>query len=271
VDLLNPPRLDKKAVKRAFNRNASGYDQCAALQAEVQRRLLDRLDYLRVSPEMILDLGCGTGQAIAALNRRYRSAKVIGLDLAEAMLKEARKHYRMLERKRLVNGDFELLPFIENSFDMVFSSLALQWSNDLRGTFTELKRVGKPEGVVMFTTLGTNSLRELRYSWASVDKSPRVHQFLDMHDIGDAMLSAGLLQPVVDMEEIVLTYHEFGDLMRDIKGIGASNADKSRSRGLMTPSKLNRLRDAYKEQAFDEVSGCYRATYEVVYGHAWFA
>jgi malonyl-CoA O-methyltransferase len=269
VDLLNPPRLDKKAVKRAFNRGAAGYDQCAVLQAEVLNRLLERLDYLKVDPSLILDCGCGTGQAIKALHKRYRSARVVGLDLAEAMLQQARGRYGLLARKLLVNGDLERLPFADDSFDMVFSSLALQWSNDLRAAFAEIHRVIKPGGVLMFTTLGVNTLQELRAAWAEIDNLPRVHQFMDMHDVGDAMLAAGLAQPVVDMEEIVMTYGEFGDLMRDIKGIGASNADLNRSRGLMTPSRLARLREAYRKQAFHEQN--YRATYEVVYGHAWVA
>lgn len=270
MDLLNPPRLDKKAVKRAFNRSASDYDRCAVLQAEVQRRLIERLDYLKVEPQWVLDLGCGTGQAITALGRKYRSAKVVGLDLAEAMLHQASKQYRLFQRKRLINADLEKLPFQDDSFDLVFSSLALQWSNDLRGAFRELKRVVRSGGVVMFSTLGVNSLHELRSSWSSIDPSPRVHQFMDMHDVGDVMLAAGLLQPVVDMEEITMTYRDFDALMQDIKGIGASNAERNRSRGLMTPRRLKRLREAYRELAFDESSASYRATYEVVYGHAWF-
>jgi malonyl-CoA O-methyltransferase len=162
----------------------------------------------------------------------------------------------------------EALPFKAESVDMIFSSLALQWSNDLHATFKEFKRVGRPGGVILFTTLGANTLRELRESWKLVDPAPRVHQFMDMHDVGDAMLAAGLSQPVVDMEEITLEYDKFPDLMRDLKGIGATNADRNRSRGLMTPAKLKRLQQAYEQVAF--VNNRYQATYEVVYGHAWF-
>jgi malonyl-CoA O-methyltransferase len=115
--------------------------------------------------------------------------------------------------------------------------------------------------------LGANTLRELRESWMLVDPAPRVHQFMDMHDVGDAMLAAGLSQPVVDMEEITLEYDKFPDLMRDLKGIGATNADRNRSRGLMTPAKLKRLQQAYEQVAFERDR--YQATYEIVYGHAW--
>ncbi len=268
MDLLNPPRLDKKAVKQSFNRGARDYDRCAVLQAEVLNRLLERLDYMRIDPAMVLDLGCGTGQAIRALLKRYRRANVIAMDLAEAMLAQAQRRYPLLARKLLVNADLETLPLAADSVDLVFSSLTLQWSNDLPAAFAEIKRVGRPGGLTLFTTLGVNTLQELRRSWALIDESPRVHQFMDMHDVGDAMMRAGLSQPVVDMEEITLTYTDFGDLMRDIKGIGATNADKGRARGLLTPGKLKQLREAYESVAFE--AGHFRATYEVIYGHAWF-
>jgi malonyl-CoA O-methyltransferase len=268
VNLLNPPRLDKIAVKKSFNRGAADYDKCAVLQAEVLKRLLERLEYFKLKPEWIIDLGCGTGQAIKPLNKKYRSAQVVALDMAHAMLLHARKNFGLFERKHLLNADMEALPFKAETVDMVFSSLALQWSNDLDATFKELKRVGRSGGVILFTTLGANTLRELRESWMLIDPAPRVHQFMDMHDVGDAMLAAGLSQPVVDMEEITLEYDKFPDLMRDLKGIGATNADRNRSRGLMTPAKLKRLQQAYEQVAFD--NGRYQATYEIVYGHAWF-
>jgi malonyl-CoA O-methyltransferase len=268
VNLLNPPRLDKIAVKKSFNRGAADYDKCAVLQAEVLKRLLERLEYIKLQPEWVVDLGCGTGQAIKPLTKKYRHAQVVALDMADAMLHRARKNYGLFDRKYLLNADMEVLPFKSQSVDMVFSSLALQWSNDLHATFKEFKRVGRSGGVILFTTLGANTLRELRESWKQIDPTPRVHQFMDMHDVGDAMLAAGLSQPVVDMEEITLEYDKFPDLMRDLKGIGATNADRNRSRGLMTPAKLKRLQQAYEQLAFDHDR--YQATYEVVYGHAWF-
>ena len=268
MNLLNPPRLDKIAVKKSFNRGAADYDKCAVLQAEVLKRLLERLDYIKIQPEWVLDLGCGTGQAIKPLKKKYRHARIVALDMADAMLAQARKNFALFDRKYLLNADMEVLPFRAECVDLLFSSLALQWSNDLHATFREIKRVGRPGGGILFTTLGANTLKELRQSWTSIDPKPRVHQFMDMHDVGDAMLAAGLSQPVVDMEEITLEYDNFPDLMRDLKGIGATNADRNRPRGLMTPAKLKRLQQAYQQHAFH--NGRYQATYEVVYGHAWF-
>jgi len=268
VDLLNPPRLDKSAVRKSFNRCADDYDRLAALQAEVLSRLLERLDWVRLQPEQVLDLGCGTGLAIPALRKRYRGARIIALDLAERMLAKARARYGLLERKWLINADFEALPIRDDSIDLLFSSLALQWSNDLPTALREFRRVGRDGGLLQFTTFGVDTLRELRAAWSRIDAHPHVHRFLDLHDIGDMMLAAGLREPVVDVETITLEYRCFTDLLRDLKGIGASNADVGRNRGLLTPGRLRALEAAYRETGFAD--GVYRASYEVVYGHAWF-
>jgi malonyl-CoA O-methyltransferase len=216
----------------------------------------------------VLDLGCGTGQAIPPLRKRYRRARLIALDLAEGMLARARKRYGRFDRKWLINADFESLPLADDSIDLVFSSLSLQWSNDLAAALREFRRVGREGGLLQFTTFGVDTLRELKAAWSRVDDRPHVHEFLDLHDIGDMMLAARLREPVVDVETITLEYTDFMDLLRDLKGIGASNADAARCRGLYTPKRLRALEAAYRETGFD--NGKYRARYEVVYGHAWF-
>jgi malonyl-CoA O-methyltransferase len=268
VNLLNPPRLDKTAVKKSFNRSAAQYNQSAILQREVLTRLFERLQYIKLAPKLVVDLGCGTGQAIKMLRKHYAKSSILGLDLAHEMLSISKKQFGLFDRKWLINADMEQLPLAEGKVDLIFSSLALQWSNDLVKTFQEFKRVGREGGLVMFTTFGVNTLHELRQSWQEIDPSPRVHQFLDMHDIGDMMMSSRLSQPVLDMEDITLEYDRFEDLLRDLKSIGATNAERGRSRGLMTPKKLARLKAAYEDIAFKD--GRYTATYEIVYGHAWF-
>ncbi len=268
MNLLNPPRLDKSAVKKSFNRCAGQYDDSAVLQEEVLSRLLERLDYIKAQPELIVDLGCGTGSAIQPLRKRYKKTQVVALDMADEMLALTKKKYGLFDRKWLINADMERLPLKDDCVDLLFSSLALQWSNDLAEGFKEFKRVGRQGGLLMFTTFGVNTLNELRESWAQVDSSPRVHQFLDMHDIGDMMLGAGLSQPVMDMEEITMQYGSFKDLLSDLKSIGATNAENNRQRGLMTAGKLKRLQQAYEQIAFSD--NRYSATYEIVYGHAWF-
>jgi len=260
--------LDKKAIKKSFNRSARTYDKSAVLQAEILTRLLDRLQYINLEPALILDLGCGTGQAIKRLRKHYKKANVLALDMADEMLGCARQQYGLLDRKWLVNADMERLPLRDDCIDLLFSNLALQWSNDLVHTLGEFNRVGHKGGLLMFTTFGVNTLKELRESFLQIDPTPRVHQFMDMHDIGDMMLTAGLAEPVMDMESITMQYKDFAGLLADLKSIGATNAEINRNRGLMTVSKLKRLREAYETVAFQQ--GHYQATYEVIYGHAWF-
>lgn len=267
MDLLNLPRLDKAAVKKSFNRAAKTYNHAGILQEEVLSRLLARLQYVRLSPASIIDIGCGTGRGVAGLQKAYPKGKTVGLDLAHSMLQETKKQFRLLSKKRLLNADMERLPLADNSFDLMFSCLAIQWANDLNAVFREVARIGKGDGLFMFATFGPSTLVELRDSWSEVDQRPHVHQFIDMHDIGDSLMTAGFSQPVVDAEVIKLEYDGFRQVLSDLKNIGASNADKSRSKGLMTPNRLKQLEAVYREKGFQ--NGKFVASYEVIYGHAW--
>jgi malonyl-CoA O-methyltransferase len=267
LDLLNPPRLDKKSVKKFFNRAAKSYDNAAILQEEVLNRLLQRLQYIRHRPETIVDIGCGTGKGVTGLQKAYPRARVFATDIAYEMLLQARSRYRLLSKKRVVTADMEQLPFKSAGFDLVFSSLALQWSNDLRATFDEFARVSRPGALLMFASFGPGTLQELGASWQRLDQHPHVHRFVDMHDVGDALVAAGFAQPVVDAETIRMEYREFRRLLDDLRNIGSSNADVSRRRGLMTPAQLQRLESSYREYGFE--NDRFFASYEVVYGHAW--
>ena len=268
MDLLNPPRLDKQSVKNFSNRAAKIYDNAAILPEELLNRLLQRLQYIRHQPETIIDIGCGTGMGVSGLQKAYPRARVCAVDIAYEMLLQARSSFRLLSKKRLVTADMERLPFAAQAFDLVFSSLAMQWSNDLGATLREFARVSRPGALLMFSSFGPATLQELDASWQALDAHPHVHRFLDMHDVGDAMLAAGFAQPVVDAETIRVEYRDFRSLLDDLRNTGASNADVSRRRGLMTPATLRRLEQSYREHGFD--NNKFVASYEVVYGHAWF-
>ena len=267
MDLLNPPRLDKRSIINFFDNAAKSYDNAAILQEEVARRLLERLHYMRHQPETIIDLGCGTGKAQRGLQKAYPQARVHAVDMSQQMLKRAGANYRWLSRKRRVVADMECLPFAEDSFDLVFSSLALPWCNDLNLALAEFARVARPGALILFTSFGPATLGELALSWQALDDHPHVHPFIDMHDIGDAMMAAGFAQPVVDAETIRMEYRDFRSLLDDLRQTGASNADVSRRRGLMTPGQLRALEENYRQYGFEQdrfVASC-----EVVYGHAW--
>ena len=267
MDLLNLPRLDKAAVKKSFNRAATTYNHAGVLQDEVLSRLLSRLQYVRLDPTSIIDIGCGTGRGVSGLQKIYSGAKVVGLDMAYAMLQETKKQFRLFSKKRMINADMERLPIENDRFELIFSCLALQWANDLTVVFREVARISKPGGLFMFATFGPSTLVELRDSWLEVDKRPHVQQFIDMHDIGDSLMKATFSQPVVDAEVIKLEYSDFRQVLSDLKNIGASNADKNRNKGLMTPGRLKKLEAAYREKGFQ--GGKFIASYEVIYGHAW--
>lgn len=268
MNLLNPPQLDKLSVKRSFNRSANNYDQYAILQHEILNRVIERLDYINHLPKNILDLGCGTGSAVKPLQKRYPKAKLISLDLSYNMLLKTKQHYGLFKKARLLNADIEQLPIKDDSFDMIFSNLALQWVNNLDNTFKEFKRIGRNQGLLMFTTFGPKTLWELDESSIQVDQKPRTHRFIDMHDIGDSLVNARCAEPVIDSEIITLNYSSFIDVLIDLKSIGAVNAHTQRNKGLLTQKKLALIEQKYKEIAFK--NNQFQATYEVIYGHAWF-
>ena len=256
----------QQAVRKSFGRAAKTYDEAAVLQREVATRMLERLEYIKANPKRILDLGCATGEYSARLAKLYKGAEVISLDIAEPMLQEVRRRSRWWRPLRTVCGDIQALPIAGQSVDLIFSSLALQWCGSLDDAFSEFRRVLRPGGFVMFSTFGPDTLKELRASWAEVDNEPHVHNFIDMHDIGDAMLRAGLSQPVMDVETLTLTYNDAYTLMRELKNIGAHNIAKQRSRNLTTKSRIQAVVRAYEQFRIDNVLP---ASYEIVYGHAW--
>jgi malonyl-CoA O-methyltransferase len=259
-------RVDKRRVRASFERAAADYDRVAVLQREVGARLLERLALIRMAPQRVLDLGTGTGHIARALLKRYSGARVVGLDIAEGMLAQARRRSGWWRPPRFVCGDIERLPFASQSVDMILSNLTLQWCNGLDAAFAEFKRVLRPDGTLLFTTFGPDTLRELRASWAAADNYSHVNSFLDMHDVGDALVRAGLAEPVLDVERITLTYPDLQGLVRDLKTLGAHNVTAGRARGLTGRGRWQAVREAYEDHRAD---GLLPATYEVVYGHAW--
>jgi len=259
--------LDTRAVRRAFDDAAATYDLHAALQREVASRLVERLEYTTLQASLAVDLGAGTGFCTQLLERRYPKARIVLADLAPGMLAAARSNGpRWFSRRHYVCADARALPFANASVDLIVSSLTVQWCEDLLAVFADCARVLKPGGLVLFSTLGPDTLKELRAAWAAVDDAPHVNRFHDMHDVGDALVHAGFSSPVMERDDLVVTYADVLTLMRDLKGIGAHNSLQERRRALYGRRRLAALTAAYERF---RSNGLLPATYEIVYGHAW--
>ena len=259
-------RLDRASVRASFDRASATYESAAGLQAQVAGELLGRLAAFGLKPAVVLDLGAGTGRSTRELKRRYPRATVIALDLAPGMLREADRHQLLWRRFERVCGDAQRLPLADGSVDLVFSSLMLQWCEPLDAAFGEVRRVLRAGGFFAFSTFGPATLGELRSAWAEADGHNHVNHFIDMHDVGSALMRAGLAEPVLDIDRIELDYPDARALMRDLKCIGAHNVTAGRPRALTGRSRLARMEHAY--EAFRR-EGSLPATYEVIYGASW--
>jgi malonyl-CoA O-methyltransferase len=257
--------LDTLRVRRSFDRAAATYDTAAVLQAQVRDTLLTRLELTALAPRVVVDAGAGTGHASRALIRRYPKALVIACDSSRPMLQAAGRRQSWLRRFARLCADAAHLPLAEGSVDLILSNLMLQWC-DPDAVFAEFRRVLAPHGLLSFTTLGPDTLLELRSSWGRVDSLTHVNQFTDMHDIGDALVRAGFASPVLDVERYTLSYPNVRRIAADLKETGAHNATMGRPRGLTGRRRFAALETAY--EAFRR-EGRLPATYEVVFGHAW--
>jgi malonyl-CoA O-methyltransferase len=264
------PLPDKRLVRAAFEKAAGRYDEAAVLQREVGTRLMERLELMKIDPRRVLEVGSGTGFCSTQLAARYPRAQFIALDIAHGMLRNARQRFgwwrRLRRRPGFVCADAESLPLADASVDLLFSNVTLQWCNDPERTFAEFMRVLKPGGLLLFSTFGPDTLKELRAAWRAVDDAMHVNAFIDMHDLGDGLLRNGFADPVMDREDIVLTYADARTLMDDLKTIGAHNVNRGRRTGLTGKNKLHAMLAAYEQFRRD---GRLPATYEVIYGHGW--
>jgi len=251
--------IDARAARRRFERAAAAYLAAARLETEVGTRMLERLDYVRIAPARILDAGSGPAPQAVALGKRYPGAQLLAVDFSLPMLRQARAmgwlaRLRGARRPAAICASLERLPFAAGSVQLLWSNMALHWVQDPRAALAEFQRVLAPEGLLMFSTLGPDTLKELR----AVAGKGRVHSFADMHDLGDWLVAAGFSAPVMDMETLTLEYRDVPALLSELRASGQTSARADRPRGLAGKGLLASLAPAGS-----------RATCEVVYGHAW--
>jgi malonyl-CoA O-methyltransferase len=264
----SPPdrRLDRTSLRRAFNRASSTYDAVCELQDTVRLELLERLQYFALAPRRVLDLGAGTGTGAVALRRRFRSATVIAVDVAEHMLAVARRRGWPWQRPRVVAASAAALPFAPGSFDLVFCSLMLQWCDQPQQVFAEIQRVLRPGGLLQFATFGPATLSELRAAWSTADDTVHVSELPDLPELAAAMTAAGLAEPVLDREPHLRHYASVDALASELRGLGAVNAARSRRRTMTGRRRAARMRAAYEAC---RAAGGLPASFEIFFGAAF--
>ncbi|HEY2022448.1 methyltransferase domain-containing protein [Paraburkholderia sp.] len=284
------PAYDLRRLRRIFDRRAASFDEVAFLPREIAQRMRERLDYIKVAPASVLDAGCGGGEDIPALRERFPEAPVFGSDLSHRMLERARHHdagdtswRRFLPASlgkalgargpRFAQADFSALPFAAGAFEFIWSNLALHWHSRPDLVFPEWQRVLKVNGLLMFSTLGPDTLKELRGAYAEIEAAhgvasrKHVIDFVDMHDLGDMLVEAGFEIPVMDQETLTITYKSPESLLADVRRWGAYPFEREAARGAVARRLHNALRAAL--EARRRADGTIALTFEVIYGHAW--
>ncbi|MDC9589049.1 malonyl-ACP O-methyltransferase BioC [Xenorhabdus sp. XENO-10] len=244
--------VDKQAIAGAFGRAASKYDTVAKLQQQTGEYLMELAQAENIGMR-VLDAGCGTG--FFSARWKQQGKQVIALDLASGMLSHA-KGQQVADY--YLQGDIEHLGLADNSVDLCFSNLAVQWCNDLPCALREFYRVTRPGGLIVFSTLAQGSLNELEAAWEHVDDYWHINQFLPLGTITQAC------QPYrhkVIKQEYHQHYPQLLPLLNSLKGIGATHLHHGRQQGLMTRKRLNILAEAYPRN-----NGNYPLSYQIAFG-----
>jgi malonyl-CoA O-methyltransferase len=252
---------DRHAVARAFRKAADSYAREDFLHAEIRSRLLERLDYVRLAPQAILDLGAGPPDATETLAARFPDSRVLALDLVAEMLGAAPKPWS------LVCADAARLPLPDASLDLVAAGMLLHWCADPDAVLAEARRVLRYPGLFIFSTLGPDTLREFRSAWPLADSHSHTLDFADMHNLGDALVRAGFAEPVVDVERLTITYPDISCLVAELRHVGAADLGPRRRSTLTGRRRWAAMTEAYDRQRND--AGALPVTVEVIYGHAW--
>ena len=261
-----PHRLDPAAVRRRFDRAAGGFDRADYLHRHSFDQLIERLSPLVIKPGTIVDLGSATGTGSRALAKKFRGARVLAVDLSGGMLRVSRGNRSRFSKVREVQADARQIPLADQHADLLFANMVLPWLPELPDCFSEVARVLKKGGVFAFSTLGPDSLATLTNAWREVDGDGHVNRFADMHDVGDALVAAGLADPVLDVDRLTVTYGSVDALYRDLTACGARNCLENRRRTLTGKARFERLTEQLRAGT---TAGRLAIELELVFGHAW--
>ena len=251
-------------VRRRFDLAADRFHEADFVHRVTRDALLERMYPMTTTAATVIDLGCAAGAAIPLLEKRFRHARVVAVDFSAGMLRIVRSRKALLSKRRAVQADARALPFADASIDVVFSNLMLPWIDNLDRVFAEIARVLRKDGLFAFSTLGPDSLIEIREAWHAIDDGEHVNRFPDMHDVGDALLRARLRDPVLDVDRLSVSYSGVAALYRDLTAAGARNSLRGRQRGLMGKERFERF-----GSTFCTGGEGHPLTLELVYGHCW--
>jgi len=266
VAVVENARLRTIDVQRRFDRAAAKFDDADFVHAVTRDGLLHRLEPMLVEPGIVIDLGSATGAACRHLSRRFGRSRVVAIDLSLFMLRQLRHRQSRFSKTAAVQANATALPLKDQSVAVIFANLLLPWIDDPAALFREVARVLKKGGLLLFSTLGPDSLLELRKAWESVDTAAHVNRFLDMHDIGDAAVHAGLRDPVLDVDRLTVTYADPAAVFRDLTAAGARNCLRQRPRSLVGKAQFASMKKALADASNGDVI---RLELELVYGHCW--
>jgi malonyl-CoA O-methyltransferase len=253
--------LNKKAIQTAFSKAAISYDQFADLQRDVGYHLMSLIPPAVKQTNAILDLGCGTGYFSAVFNQQNNKASLTCFDLSPEMLKQT--ELRGLSSCQFIQGDIDLLPFTAQQFDLIYSNLVLQWSEDLSQCLLQTRKALNPQGRLCFSTLLNGSLNELQQAWKSVDNNIHINGFLTKEQVLQALQSSGFNQVSVTIETHVKKYTDVIEVMKALKGIGANHVHNGKNNRTMGRQLLKRLAQGY--MPFIDDHGLYNLSYQVCY------
>lgn len=257
-------QIDKKAIALSFGSAASTYDAAAHFQRWVGETLLEEFlssqEFLSHRAQSnVLDLGTGTGHFLPYLKRAFSPSLLVGADLSEGMLRYVQG--QQTNAPELCAADADSLPFRDNSFDLVFSSLAIQWCADLSILFEQVLRCLKPGGSFVFSTLFDGSLLELKQAWGEVDNAQHVNSFFSRDDYLDALATLPYEIDFAQQREKILYYDKALTLSKELKALGAHNMTPKRQKGLTGKQRLKRFIEAYEAHRLDDQR--LPATYQV--------
>lgn len=261
-----PGKVTARHVRRRFDRASPTFDDADFVHRHAAHGIYERMSPMLVNVRTILDAGAATGGATRELARRFRGSRIIGLDHSLEMLRVARKKRSRFARVSELQADACALPLKSGCVDLVFANMLLPWIGDVDRLFAEINRVLRKDGLFVFSAPGPDSLMELRRAWATVDPGEHVHAFMDMHDVGDALIKGRMREPVLDVDYLTVTYRDADALIDDLTRAGARNSLAGRRPTLTGKRRFEQMRRALDSFC---AGGALRCRLELVFGHAW--